>query len=100
MRGVDCSFESGGEELNAFFVVIVFELDFDELGEHGCVLVASFGEVWVSSDFVVDVELALAVPGEVNGSGVDVEVHEEGNHFRLEVAVHIVNDDLGLFGIE
>lgn len=56
------------------------------------VLPAELGEVGVAADAVLEVVLGLAVAREVDGLGLGVQVHHEGDDRRGEVAAHVVRD--------
>lgn len=65
-----------------------------ESGEGLGVALAALGEVRVAADFAFEVVFGLAVTGEPDRSGSDVQVHEEVDHARLQVVLDLVDDDL------
>lgn len=56
-------------------------------------LLAPVGEARVPSNPALEVELALPVPTEVNGAGLDVDVHQVINNPALDVILNPVHQE-------
>lgn len=56
-------------------------------------LLAPVGEARVPSNPALEVELALPVPAEVNGAGLDVDVHQVINNPALDVILNPVDQE-------
>lgn len=56
-------------------------------------LFAPIGEARVTSDLPLEVELTLAVPTEVNGTGLDMDVHQVVNDPALDVILNPIDQE-------
>lgn len=56
-------------------------------------LLAPVGEARVASNLPLEVELALAVPTEIDGAGLDMDVHQVVNDPALDVILNPVDQE-------